>query len=46
MMNAKNKKGNENYDPIYFTKEDFGDIKREHDDPMVISTSIHNFLIK
>ena len=46
MMNAKSKKRKERCEPIYFTKEDFRDIKREHDDPMVISALIHNFLVK
>ena len=28
------------------TKEDFKDINREHNDPIVISLLIHNFLVK
>ena len=36
------KKRRDQYKPIYF----FGDIDQEHDDPMVISTLIHNFLVK
>ena len=43
-MEAKWEK--DHYEPIYFTKDNFGDIDREHDDPMVISTLIHNFLVK
>ena len=43
MLKVKNRK--KYYNPIYFTEEDFGDIERKHDDPMVISTLIHNFLV-
>ena len=46
VMNVENKRQKEYYEPIYFTKEDFGDIEREHDNPMVISALIHNFLVK
>ena len=46
VMNVESKKWKGHYEPIYFTEEDFRDIEREHDDPMVISTLIHNFLIK
>ena len=46
MMSSVSKKWKKHYEPIYFTKEDFGDIKREHDDPMVISALIHNLLVK
>ena len=45
-MNKKNKYWKEHYEPIYFMKEDFGDIDREHDDPMVILALIHNMLTK
>ena len=45
-MNSKSKKWKGHYKPIYFIEEDFGDIEREHDDPMVISALIHNFLVK
>ena len=45
-MNVNNKKWKEHYEPIYFTEEDFEDIKKEHDDPMVIPALIHNFLVK
>ena len=46
MMNVKIKRRKEHYEPIYFAKKNFGDINKQHDDPMVISTLIHNFLIK
>ena len=46
MMNADNKKWREHYEPIYFTEEDFRDIKKEHNDQMAISILIHNFLVK
>ena len=45
-MNAESKKKKEHYKLICFTEEDFKDIDREHDDPMVIFTLIHNFLVK
>ena len=45
VMNIENKKRKEHYKPIYFTEEDFGDIKKEYDNPMVISILIHNFLV-
>ena len=45
-MNVEHKKWREQYEPIYFTVEDFGDIDREHNDLMVISELIHNFLVK
>ena len=45
-MNAKYKKWREQYEPIYFTVEDFGDKDREHDEPMVILVLLHNFLDK
>ena len=32
--------------PIYFIEEDFKDIDRDHDDLMVISTLMNNFLVK
>ena len=46
VMNTKNKRRKEHYEPISFTKEDYGDIEREHDDPMVVFALIHNFLVK
>ena len=42
----KKKKQKKHYEPIYFTKEDFEDVKREHDNLKVISALIHNFLVK
>ena len=45
-MNAEHKKQKEQYEPIYFTDEDFKDVDKEHDDPMEISVSIHNFLVQ
>ena len=33
-------------EPIYLIEDDFGDIDRVHNDPMVISALIHNFLVK
>ena len=45
-MNVKSKRQKEHYEPICFTEEYFDDIDREHDDPMAISTLIHNFLVK
>ena len=45
-MNTKHKKWSEKYEPIYFTEEDFRDINKNHDDPMVILVLIHNFLVK
>ena len=45
-MNTKNKRWKEHYEPMYFIKEDFEDINKEDDNPMVISTLIHNFFIK
>ena len=46
VMNSKSKKWKEHYKSIYFKEDEFGDIEREHDDPMVIFTLIHNFLVK
>ena len=46
MMNVESKKRKQHSKPIYFTEEDFGDIDREHNDPMVISALIYNFLVK
>ena len=46
IMNVEPKKRRNQYKPIYFFEEDFGDIDQDHDDPMVISTLIHNFLVK
>ena len=46
VMNTEPKKQRDQYEPIYFIEEDFGDIDREHDDPMVILMLVHNFLIK
>ena len=43
-MEAKWRK--DQYKPIYFTEDDFGDIDRVHDDPMVILALVHNFLVK
>ena len=45
MINAKSKKRKEHYEPIYFIKEDFGNVDKEHDDPMLILALIHNFLV-
>ena len=36
----------DHHEPIYFTEDGYGDIDREHDNPMVISALIHNFLVK
>ena len=46
VMNAENKRCKEQYEPICFKEEDFREIEREHDDSMVISALIHNFLVK
>ena len=46
VMNKERKKWKDHYEPIYFTKEDFGDIDKEHDNPRVILALIHNFLVK
>ena len=43
-MEAKWRK--DQYKPIYFTEDNFGDINQAHDDPMVILVLIHNFLVK
>ena len=40
------KKKREQYEPIYFTEENFEDIYKEHNDPMVISVLVHNILVK
>ena len=45
-MNIENKKWKEHYEPIWFIKEDLRDIDREHNDLVVISALIHNFLVK
>ena len=45
-MNTEHKKRREKYELIYFIEEDFGDIDKKHDDPMVISGLTHNFLVK
>ena len=45
-MTTEAKQRKDHHEPIYFTEDDFRDIDREHDDPMVISTLIHNFLVK
>ena len=45
-MSVEHKKRKDHYEPIYFIKEDFRDISREHDNPMVVLTLIHNLLIK
>ena len=42
-MEAKWRK--DQYEPIYFTEDDFGDIYWVHNNPMVISTLEHNFLV-
>ena len=42
----KNKKWKECYKRICFIEEDFEDIDKEHDNPMVISALMHNFLVK
>ena len=46
VMATEAKRRKDNHEPIYFTEDDFEDIDRKHDDPMVISTLIHNFLVK
>ena len=45
-MATEAKRRKDHHEPIYFTEDDYGDIDREHDDPMVISALIHNFLVK
>ena len=45
-MNVNPKKQREQYESIYFIKEDFHNINQEYDDLMVISVLIHNFLMK
>ena len=46
MMNAKSKNQKNHYEPIYFTKEDFGDIDKKQDDLIIILTLFHNLLVK
>ena len=46
MMTAEPKRRRDKHEPIYFTEDDFGDIDRAHDDPMVILALVHNFLVK
>ena len=46
IMTSEAKWRKDHYEPIYFIEDDFGDIDREHDDPMVILALIHNFLVK
>ena len=45
-MTIKRKKKNENYEPIYFMEEDFGDIDHYHDNSMVMLTLVHNFMFQ
>ena len=45
-MTVEAKRRKDRYELIYFTKDDFGDIDRAHDDPMVILAFVHNFLVK
>ena len=45
-MAVEAKRRKERYKPIYFTDDDFGNIDRAHDNPMVISKLVHNFLVK
>ena len=40
MIESKSRK--DQYKPIHFIKDDFGDIDQAHNDPLVISTLIHN----
>ena len=44
MKLKKKRKKKEHYEPICFTEEDFRDIDREHDNPMVILALIHNLV--
>ena len=46
VMNVESKRWKVHYKPIYFIEEDFRDIDKEHDDPMMIPTLVHNFLVK
>ena len=46
VMTIEAKRRRERYEPICFIEEDFGNIDRAHDDPMVISALVHNFLVK
>ena len=43
-MEAKQRK--DRYEPIYFIKDDFSDTDQVHNDPIVISALVHNFLVK
>ena len=45
-MTMETKRRKAHYKLIYFTEDDFGDIDREYNNPMVISALIHNFLVK
>ena len=46
MMIVEPKWRRDQYEPIYFTEDDFGDIDWAHNDPMVILVLVHNFLVK
>ena len=46
MMTTEAKRRKDQYKPIYFIGDDFSDIDWAHDDPMVISALVHNFLVK
>ena len=45
-MSIEAKQRKDQYEPIYFIEDDFGYIDQVHDNPMVISALVHNFLVK
>ena len=46
VITAEAKQRKDQYEPIYFTEDDIGDIDWAHDNLMVISALVHNFLVK
>ena len=45
-MKIASERRKEQYGPICFMEENFGNIGKEHDDPIVISALIHNLFIR